>query len=352
MRKKLSIIVFCIIAGFAYSTFSYSQDDPATTKMKDGNVTGTAEKAGQKNAMDETAVVSQDAKVFYQSGNIFANATVQFKLQAKDNLLLDRIMYRIDSGDYQVYQNPFVIDVEGNHQISYFAIDKIGNQEDAKIFRVITDSTAPDIIVNTNIPVINANGKYYISSSYTFGIDAYDALSGVEKIEYSLNGAAREYTAPFSIASEGDVELKVNANDNVNNRNNRFAFSILDERGKSSVLNEAAVRFSVDNTPPAVLINPSEALNKTADNKNIASTSVKYTVSATDIDSGVSSIHVRIDNIGDFMPYFSDIKFKSNGEHTIEAKAIDRVGNVSAVTAFSVFVDTIAPDTKIDTIPE
>jgi hypothetical protein len=345
MYKRLSIIVFCIVIGIAFSTFSYSQDDPATTENKEVQVTDTSK-------TETGTVVSPDAKVYYLSGNIFANSKVQFKLQAKDNLLLDKIMYRVDGGEYQAYQNPFLIETEGNHQISYYGVDKIGNMEEAKLFRVIIDTTAPEITVTNNSQVINANGKYYISKSFTFTIEAYDALSGVNKVEYSLNGEAKEYTAPFSIASDGEIEMKVNAVDNVNNKNDQYAFSIRDDKGKVSTLREGTAKFAVDNTAPAVQITPSEMLNKTADGKNIASTNVKYAVSATDADSGVASIQVRIDNVGDFATYFNEIKFKTNGEHAIEAKAIDRVGNVSGITALSVFVDTIAPESKLDTIPE
>ncbi|MBN1534667.1 MAG: hypothetical protein JXA20_18500 [Spirochaetes bacterium] len=350
MYKRLSIIVFCIVVGIAFSTISYSQDDPATTETKEieSTDTGTADTG----TTEPGTVVSPDAKVYYLSGNIFANAKVQFKLQAKDNLLLDKIMYRIDSGDYQVYQNPFLIETEGNHLISYYGVDKIGNMEEAKLFRVIIDTTAPDVTVTNNSQVISANGKYYISKNFTFTIEAYDALSGVNKVEYTLNGEAKEYTAPFSIASDGEIEMKVSAVDNVNNSNDQYSFIIRDDKGKVSTLREGIAKFAVDNTPPAVQITPSEVLNKTADDKNIASTNVKYGVSATDADSGVASIQVRIDNVGDFAPYFNEIKFKTNGEHSIEAKAIDRVGNVSEVTSLSVFVDTIAPESKLDTIPE
>jgi len=349
MSKKLSIIVFCFIIGIFFSAISYSQNDPATTDDKGVKATDAGEKGTAK---EGTTVVAPDAKVFMLNGNLFVNNKVQYKLQSKDNFLLDKIMYRIDGGEYLVYANPFTIDTEGNHTIGYYGVDKIGNQEENKLFLVIVDTTAPEITVTSNNPVISANGKYYISKNYNFSIEAYDALSGVNKIDYTLNGDAKEYASPFSIASEGEIELKVSAVDNVNNKADQYVINIVDAKGKTETLRDATAKLAVDNTAPVVQITPSEELKKAENDKNIASDNVKYSVGATDADSGVASVQVRVDGMGDFTPYMNQIKFKSNGEHMIEAKAIDRVGNVSEVKSLSVFVDIVPPESKINTIPE
>lgn len=346
MSKKLSIIVFCFIVGIFFSALSYSQEDPATTADKDTTVT---DKSGDTK---QETVVSPDAKVYLLNGNIFVNNKVQYKLQAKDNVLLDKIMYRIDGGEYQVYSAPFAIEAEGQHVISYYGVDKIGNQEADKLFRIIVDNTAPDINVISNTPIISANGKYYISKNYNFSIESYDALSGVNKVDYSVNGEAKEYVNPFSIAAEGEVELKVSSVDNVNNKAEQFALSVLTDKGKAETIRGALTKLAVDNAAPVVTITPSEELKKAENDKNIAANTVKYDVTATDADSGIAAILVRVDNTGDFAPYINQIKFKTNGEHFIEAKAIDRVGNVSELKSLSVFVDVIAPESQINTMPE
>ena len=38
--------------------------------------------------------------------------------------------------------------------------------------------------------------------------------------------------------------------------------------------------------------------------------------------------YVRIDGRGDFMPYTAPVQFNNNGEHSVEAKAVDKAGNV------------------------
>ncbi len=53
-----------------------------------------------------------------------------FQADHQDNVMTDKIEYRIDDGALAVYQEPFVIDTEGKHIITFFGTDKLGNKED------------------------------------------------------------------------------------------------------------------------------------------------------------------------------------------------------------------------------
>ena len=351
MLKKLLIISFCFVVGVVFSTLSFSQDDPAATDPAAVEDTTTDKAAGDTGTEGGTAT-GPEAKTYYNGENTYVNSSVQFKLQAKDNIALDKIFYRVDNNEIQEYQNPFTIANEGIHNVSYYGVDKIGNQEEAKVYQIVVDTTAPDVAITANTPVVKANGKIFISKNFNFAINSVDRLSGVNKVEYSLNGETKEYVAPFSIASEGEVELKVKAIDNVNNATENYVIRLVDPNGNEEVLTGATNKFAVDNASPTVQITPSEALKKSANDKNIASIGVKYAVAATDNDSGIASIQIRIDGQGDFVTYINEIRFKTNGEHTIEAKALDRVGNVSDVQTLAVFVDVVAPESRLETIPE
>ncbi|MGL4369637.1 MAG: OmpL47-type beta-barrel domain-containing protein, partial [Spirochaetota bacterium] len=69
-------------------------------------------------------------------------------------------------------------------------------------------------------------------------------------------------------------------------------------------------------------------------------------------ESGVKMIMVRADGKGDFVPYEKEVFFTTNGDHYIEAKAIDAVGNVSDTVILSVYVDVIPPKTSVETVAE
>lgn len=106
-----------------------------------------------------------------------------------------------------------------------------------------------------------------------------------------------------------------------------------------------------DNVAPVVEIKSSKELIKKS-GKTVASSDIKYSITATDADSGIAQVLVRIDEKGDYIPYTKEIQFLTNGEHVIEAKAVDKVGNVSPVVVLTVFVDVIPPESMIEMVEE
>ena len=369
MIKRFLIIVLCLTVTIFLASVIFSQDDPTPTDEKkvedtedkskdDATKEGEKKDEGSKEAesedeaekIEKSTQQTLEAKTFFDGIKTYVNSKVQFKLSSKDNLLTDKMEYKIDTGEAKAYEGPFSIAEEGKHVIIYYSTDKIGNKEDEKRFKVVVDNTPPMIVVTSSKPVLRYNEKIYISKDCTLSIISKDDLSGVNKIDYSLNGTDyQEYVAPFNISSQGDVQLKVRAIDNVTNQGEDFKIKLFDESGKAVDLKESVIKMTTDNTPPTVEIKPDKELKK-KENKNIASDDVKFTVKATDTESGVASVLIRVDGKGDFVPYMSEINFTTNGEHTIEAKAIDKVGNASSVSILSIYVDIIPPETKIETI--
>lgn len=66
------------------------------------------------------------------SGDVFiSNVTVV--LTAIDNGTgIDFTMYKLDTGDWTPYIGPFVVSNDGDHTVSFYSVDKIGNTETAK----------------------------------------------------------------------------------------------------------------------------------------------------------------------------------------------------------------------------
>ena len=292
------------------------------------------------------------AKVFYDGIHTYVNSAVQFRLSSKDNVSLDKIEYKINNGNTQVYNSPFTIGNEGKNIISFYGVDKIGNKEDVKIFKIVVDGSAPGTVISTDKAVARINNKIYVSKDFTFTINSKDSLSGVSSVNYTINDETKEYVTPFNLVANGDVVLKIKGTDNVNNSTNNFNFRFMDKSGREEVISGTSANISIDNVAPTVKINADKSLSMNSNNKQVASPAVRFAVTATDDGAGIDRILYRLDGKGDFVEYVNEVKFRTNGEHTIEAKAVDRVGNESSVATLSVFVDVIPPDTKIDTIPE
>jgi hypothetical protein len=379
MLKRFFIIILCLGFALCMSTRSFTQDNPMGAEDKKIDTTAKDTAPAEDKKIDTTAkdtapaedkkidttakdtapavptklaLTAIQAKTFFDGINTYANSKVLIKLNSKDNILLDKVEYKINNGELKLYANPFSIADEGKYSIVYFGTDKIGNKEDEKYFKVIIDNTPPAIAVMTSKPLLKIGEKLFGSKSINFTINTKDALSGVDKTEYSQNGKDyTEYVTSFNILSDGEIELKARSIDNVSNSTDVFTLKINDETGKEIELKESSVKIFMDNVLPVVSIKADKEF-VIKDNKNIASSQYKYTVAATDNESGVAQILVRIDGKGDFAPYKDQLMFATNGEHLIEAKAIDKTGNVSTVAILSVFVDVIPPQSTIETVTE
>ncbi len=359
MLKKSFIFFICAAIGIFISGLAYSQDDPSKTdpaKTEDVADVKKSEVNKDEPAKTETEVkgeqttIAANAKAYSDGKTIFVNSKVQFKLTATDDLAIDKIEYKIDDAAAQTYQNPFALDKEGYHTIKYAGVDKAGNREAEKTYNVAVDNTGPGIIVTTSLPVKKIGDKVYYQKNVLFSINTNDALSGVNKVEYATDGTTfQEYLAPFSIPPKGDINLKIRATDNVSNVTEQFTFRVVDDAGNEVEMKDAVVKMVTDETAPVVEIKSDKELKK-IDNQNVASTDFKYTIAAKDDESGVAVIYYRVDGNGDFIPYKNEVQFFNNGKHQIDAKAVDKAGNMSPITSFTVYVDILPPNSLIETV--
>ena len=372
MGKRSISVLLSIFVIVSFYSFSLSQDTTATgdkktstDTTKTGESTNMNESKEDKESKDTKGITRDDvskeesaqsakqtAKVYFDGYVTYVNALVMFKLSSKDNAGLDdKIMYKIDKSEFAAYIGPFAVKEEGTHLITYYSIDKMGNKEVTnKILNFVTDNTSPSVVVTTNTPVIK--DKIYASDQLLFTVSAKDDLSGVGKIEYSTDGKSFiTYEKPFSVVTENPVDFKIRAIDNVDNASEKFVFKAYDESGQLKEFPVASLKIYIDKKPPVVTVTPDKNF-EVKDGKNIASTAFKYAINATDEDSGVAAVMVRVDGIGEFQPYKKEIEFAENGEHKIEAIAKDKVGNTSQPVILNIFVDNTPPVSEIKLITE
>ena len=358
MRNRFFTSVFAIFVLILFTSYSFSQDktktvkDPTNVSKEDTTAKDQDGVSKDDVKKEEPAKLPmQNAKTYFDGYTNFINSLVLFKLSSKDNVLEDKLYYKVDKGEFALYSTPFAIKEEGTHTITYFSVDKMGNKENNyKVLKIITDVTPPSVVVTTTAPLIKE--KIYASENLTFSITATDELSGLNKIEYSTDGQNfNVYSKPFSISATENVDLKVRVTDNVDNAAEKYAFKAVDESGKAHEMSVSALKIYVDKKIPVVQIKP-EGNFFEKNGKNIASIYNKYIVTATDEDSGVAEIYVRIDGKGEFQLYKKEVEFSKNGEHMIEAKAKDKTGNESEIVTYSVFVDIIPPVSNIKMITE
>lgn len=282
---------------------------------------------------DGTGVIWKD-----KNGNIYANSRVKFILEARDDLSdVEFIEYKMDDGrDFLKYKGPFSISEEGPHTIVYRSVDRAGNREIERVYNVTIDNTGPSVRVLPGKPFVNVDGKLFTAPGNTFTIRTVDELSGIKKVEYGVNTSALGgygQNESVQLTDEGSQLIQYRAVDN------------LDNRTVGSMLVE------VDADKPTVEVKPTQPLIK-VDDKLYARRNTGFKVDAQDKGSGITMIMVRIDGNEEWQTYSDTIFFDTEQAHSIEAKAIDAVGNESAIVKSSFIVDDNPPITELKTSVE
>ncbi|RRR85510.1 family 16 glycoside hydrolase [Streptomyces sp. RP5T] len=233
---------------------------------------------------------------------------------------VERIEYAVgDTGAWQPYTAPVVVDQAGDHTVRYRAVDKAGNvsAEKSVAFTVVpppSDDTAPPETSATVSGQQNPDGTYVDMATVT--VSASDTGSGVDTIEYAVNdGSWQPYTMPVMVHQVGSHTVRYRATDKAGN-----------------VAAEKSVRFTVvaaapqDTTPPVTGV----TVDGTRNSDGAYVGNARVTVGATDEGgSGVAGIEYSID-AGPYLAYTAPVVVDRAGTHTLAYRATDKAGNTSA----------------------
>jgi plastocyanin len=270
-------------------------------------------------------------------GEYVGSASVAIHATDEGGSGVDRIEYAIgDTGAWQPYTAPVVVDQVGAHEVRYRAFDKAGNAsaEKSAAFTVVApqsdDTTAPQTSATVS-GERNPDGAYIDMATVT--VSASDTGSGVNTIEYAVgSGAWQPYTAPVMVHEAGTHTVRYRATDKAGN-----------------VAAEKSEQFTVvaappqDTTPPVTGVTVEGTKNSAGAYVN----SARVTVTATDEHgSGVEKIEYSLDG-GPYLAYTAPVVVDRAGAHTVAYRASDKAGNTSAahtVTFTVVSGQVPAPD--------
>ena len=141
-------------------------------------------------------------------------------LNATDENGVDATYYRINGGEWETYDIPFIIAKEGKDiLIEFYSVDNLGNVEDVKYETLDIDKTPPEMIVNIS-KIKYESHKWWVIVNVTFT----DNLSGVvydsmDRIEFYLNdvlqdtvtGPGPDYTWKFLYSGGLKITIGVGA---------------------------------------------------------------------------------------------------------------------------------------------
>ncbi len=214
---------------------------------------------------------------------------------------------------------------------------------------MIIDNTGPYMNFALNKAPIVIDGKRYLAPGTKLEIRATDNYSGVKSVEYSTNGSDwQPYKDGIVLDKPGAAQLKYRAIDDLGNKSENLSGFSTTSPGQGASPEDLAVINSlyVENTPPVVMITPAKRWIN-VDGKKYAMRDNTYLIEAQDAESGVANIFVKVDNGAEWQIYSGKLAFQTEGPHSIEAKAVDKVGNESQPVKVEFIVDDNPPKSTI-----
>lgn len=251
---------------------------------------------------------------------------MQLTLSASDDVSgVNTTLFNIDGTGWQTYESSFTFSVNGIHMIYFYSIDNAGNVESPAIRLIKLDSAAPVTVCKL---YGNTDNEKWYSSNVTVELTAFETVSGVRSIEYSLNDGVswNIYYGSISIASEG---------------NNTVLYRSCDNAGNIDPTKPVYVQ--IDKTGPVT-----EAIvNGTQDSDGRYLSEATVTLSAYDAVSGIDFTEYSFD-LGTWHPYSSPFNIISEGNTTVYYRSIDAAGNNETPGTLSIcivkpVIDDIAP---------
>ncbi|MGI5160097.1 OmpL47-type beta-barrel domain-containing protein [Microbispora sp. CA-102843] len=311
-------------------TVSYRATDKAGNTSEAASVTFTVVASQEKDTTPPEASAAVSGKKD-ADGNYEGSATVTISATDTESGV-DTVEYSLDGQPFALYTKALVVDQPGKHTVSYRATDKAGNTSNvgSVTFTVANsgqkDTTPPTVSAQVS-GTKDADGNYVSSATAT--ITATDTESGVDKVEYSLDGGAfQAYTAPVSVNQVGKHTVSYRATDKAGNTSDT-----------GSVTFTVVAPKQDDTTPPTV----SAQLTGSMDWAWNYVGSAKLTITATDAGSGVDTIEYSLDG-QPFALYTKALVVDQPGAHTVSYRATDKAGNTSNV-ATAKFSVVVAPPT-------
>lgn len=294
---------------------------------------GMAVLCGLEVSAQEPQKPSVEMKVYQSEDNTYVNKKLPLFLYFSTSKEAGAKKYLLESKATGEYANPMYLDTEGANFIRHrWAVEQGSGKtvypKKEVIFEIYADGLAPVTSSTfTGAPRYYSGGTVYYGKGLTISLASRDAVSGVDALQYSINGGAyAKYNNPLNSFTEGNNAVYYYGYDNVGNveatRTKEFVYDISAPTSSSQVV---GIQHG------SLILAPSSKVSLTS-NDNL---------------SGVNRIVYIIDD-GTDRRYYGPISLAglSDGDHTVYYYAYDNVKNEEVRKSLSFYLDRIAPETN------
>jgi len=262
--------------------------------------------------VDFTAPVSQHSVVGISKGNILPPGS-EIALSSNDEISgVKNIFCKINNDKEKKYIKPLKLSnlKPGEHTLTYYAKDNVGNIELLKKWNFIYDIHPPEMEVTVTGNIYADKDILFSGAKPQIGFTAVDSVAGMKNIFYEIDGSdTKKYTTQFSLPSEpGLKRISFFSEDFVGNKNRR-----------------AIKNVYIDITPPKTYFTTTKTSFWSGDTLVITK-NTGIALTATDPESGVNETHLVLSgkdvNIGTDTLYIPDAD-----DYKMIYYSIDNVGN-------------------------
>ncbi|RIX52168.1 hypothetical protein D3P08_14455 [Paenibacillus nanensis] len=230
------------------------------------------------------------------------------------------------SVDWKTYESPILVTAEGETTVSARTVDSAGNRSSLATTVVKLDRTKPAA------PSINGSATDWTPDDIEVDVTAgVDALSGTDKTEYRLSGAAEmdwtTYSEPFTIKAEGETTVTVRS---------------IDLAGNLSETAEWTAR--IDRTAPEapLILSPEDGVVTNDALPQLRGTAEKGSTIQLEWNGQLLPLVKADDDRGEWS--YTPASALADGVYEITAIAVDSAGNESEEAAsITLTVDTTPP---------
>ena len=331
--------IFYSLNGSAYSPYSsnlsYTKDGEYSFRFYSLDNVGNAETPqGFDFVLDLTKPSSKYSVTGDKTSEILSPRTI-IQLEGKDGSSgVENVYFQIDSGKAVTFEEKISLTdlSEGNHQLTYYSVDNVGNKENDRTYDFYLDRTAPEVVASVVGDQYQNRGRVFISTRTKVKLDAMDNKAGIKKVWYKIDdGEEVPYTTPFELPkTKGEHIIEFFATDKVNNN---FR-SLFDESASSRE------SLDIDIEAPEIEYDFAGVQFFSRDTAFITS-KTDIALTADDNDSGVKAIGYKI-NGEKGQVYEGPFRLPEEGRYVIDFYGTDQVNNRNSKEFFFT-VDNTGP---------
>lgn len=258
-----------------------------------------------------------------------ARDSAAFELTAGDTGAgVKEILISIDGKTPKPYVKPMYFLKEGPHLLKFYAVDMVGNKEEAKQFRLYTVSEAPKTVPTAVGTVVNTGGINFARTNFRLKLEIGEKNPvGLDRIEYRINDEKefRTYFDPIRLDKPGDYGILFRSQDLAGNREPTHLYRVI-----------------ITDTAPTTRIRTAQPL--------VVREGVTYspspnivTFEAENSGVGIESTQYSL-NDGPFQRYTGPVTLTSDRKiYKIAFKSVDKLGNEEPAQALAYHMIGAAP---------